>query len=173
MIKFRIKLTDSERATLTDWVTKGRHLAKKIQKAQVLLASDQTGGRQSQRQVALAYHLSERSVERIRKAFFEEGMGIFEKKERKTRSDKKIDGRVEAHLVALACSAPPEGHARWKRELLADKLVELQLISSISATAVGTTLKKRTTAFAGKNMGDSAQTQRRFRLQDGTGAGRL
>jgi hypothetical protein len=123
MTKFRIKLSDSERATLMEWVTKGKHPAKKIQKAQVILATDAQAGRESQTDVALAYHLSERSVERIRKAFCEQGMGMFEPKVRKVRSDKKIDGRFEAHLIALVCSEPPEGHAQWKLQLLADKLV--------------------------------------------------
>jgi hypothetical protein len=153
MTKFRINLSDSERETLTDWVRRGKHPAKKIQKAQVILGTDEVKGRQSQTDLALSYHLSERSVERIRRAFCEEGMGIFETKVRKPRSDKKIDGRVEAHLIALVCSEPPQGYARWKLQLLADKLIEMQVIDSISATAVGTTLKKTNYSLSGRRCG--------------------
>jgi len=153
MTKYRIHLSDFERSTLLDWVQKGKHSAQKIQKAQVILATDEERGRQSQTEIALAYHLSNRSVERIRKAFCEEGMGIFEPKPRKPRSDKKIDGRVQAHLLALVCSAPPEGYAQWKLQLLADKLIALKVIDSISATAVGTTLKKMNYSLFEKKCG--------------------
>ncbi len=153
MTRYRIHLTPIERATLRDWVKKGKSKARVIQRAQVLLASDEQTGRQSERAISLAYHLSVKSVERIRKSFCEEGMGIFEPKPRKTRSDKKIDGRVEAHLIALVCSEPPAGHSKWKLQLLADKLVELQVIDAISATAVGTTLKKTNYTLSGKRCG--------------------
>lgn len=153
MTKFRIKLSVSERETLVEWVKKGRHPAKKIQKAQVLLASDETVERQSETTIALSYYLSLKTVERIRKAFCEQGMDMFEKKVRKPRSDKKIDGQVEAHLIALVCSEPPAGYAKWKLQLLADTLVEMKVIDSISATAVGTTLKKTNYSLSGKNAG--------------------
>lgn len=153
MTKYRIHLTESERTTLTEWTRKGTHAAKRIQKAQVLLGSDENTERKSEAELATSYGLSLKSVERIRKAFCEEGMGVFEKKARKPRSDKKIDGRVEARLIALVCSQPPEGHAKWKLQLLADKLVELKVIGSISATAVGTTLKKTNCSLSGKRCG--------------------
>lgn len=142
MTIYRIILSQSERATLMDWVSKGSRKAKDIQKAYVLLASDETTGRQSETELATTYKLSVRSVERIRKSFCEQGMGIFDKKVRKTRNDKKIDGKVEAHLLALACSEPPLGQAKWKLQLLADRLVELQVIDSISHTSVAGILKK-------------------------------
>lgn len=142
MTKYRIYLSEEERNTLKDWVRKGARKAKVIQQAQVLLGSDETTGKRSAGELAEHYHLSERSVERIRKQFFEEGMDLFEKKERKTRSDKQIDGRVEAHLVALVCGAPPEGESRWKLQLLADRLVELKVVEHISSTMVGRLLKK-------------------------------
>lgn len=69
-------------------------------------------------------------------------MDMFDKKTRKVRSDKKIDGKVEAHLLALVCSEPPVGQAKWKLQLLADRLVELQVIDSISHTSVASLLKK-------------------------------
>ncbi len=142
MTIYRLTLSQEERATLTDWISKGSRKAKAIQKAYVLLASDEATGRESETELAATYKLSVRSVERIRKAFCEQGMDMFEKKIRKTRRDKKIDGKVEAHLLALACSEPPTGQSKWKLQLLADKLVELQVIDSISHTSVGQVLKK-------------------------------
>ena len=153
MTKYRIKLTHSERALLLNWVKNGNQGAKKIQKAQVLLASDESVERQSESVISASYHLSLKSVERIRKAFFEAGLAMFEAKPRQARSDRKIDGKVEAHLIALVCSPPPPGYARWKLQLLADKLVELQVIDSISATAVGTTLKKMNYSLFGASVG--------------------
>ena len=85
----------------------------------MLLGSDETKGRVSEDELTGRYHLSVRSVKRIRKRFFEEGMDMFEQKARKTRPDKKIGGRVEAHLVALVCQGPPKGESRWKLQLLA------------------------------------------------------
>lgn len=142
MTIYRIKLSEIERSTLTEWISKGQRKAKDIQKAYVLLASDEVTGRESETLIAGNYQLSIRSVERIRKAFCEQGMAMFEKKTKKTRSDKKIDGKVEAHLLALACSEPPLGQSRWKLQLLADRLVELEVIDSISHTSVGQILKK-------------------------------
>jgi transposase len=142
MILYRITLSQEEKATLTEWISKGSRKAKAIQKAYVLLASDEGTGRKSETELAATYKLSVRSVERIRKAFCEQGMDMFEKKIRKTRRDKKIDGKVEAYLLALACSEPPAGQSKWKLQLLADKLVELQVIESISHTSVGLILKK-------------------------------
>ncbi len=142
MHKYRIYLSEEERETLTEWVKKGAGKAKVLQQAQVLLGSDEKAGKRSAFELAETYRLSERSVERIRKRFFAEGMEMFDKKERKTRSDKKIDGRVEAHLVALVCSGPPQGESKWKLQLLADRLVELKVVEHISSTMVGRLLKK-------------------------------
>lgn len=142
MILYRITLSSEERTILTDWVSKGSRKAKDIQKAYVLLASDEQTGRRSETELAADYQLSTKSVERIRKAFCEQGMAMFDKKQRKTRRDKKIDGKVEAHLLALVCSEPPLGESKWKLQMLADRLVELQVIDSISHTSVAGLLKK-------------------------------
>jgi hypothetical protein len=80
-------------------------------------------------------------------------MGMFDQKARKTRSDKKIDGRVEAHLVALVCQGPPEGESKWKLQLLAERLVELQLVEHISATMVGRLLKKMNLSLSAQVVG--------------------
>jgi hypothetical protein len=142
MTKHRLTLTVTERIELLAKVQKGKTAAKLIQKAQVLLASDETVERQSETIIAATYHLSTRSVERIRKEFCEQGMTVFDPKVRQPRSDKKLTGEVEAHLIAIACSEPPAGESRWKLQAIADRLVELQVVEKLSHTSVATVLKK-------------------------------
>lgn len=142
MIKYRITLLPDERIQLIAKVQKGKATLKIVQKAHVLLASDETTGRQSETDIAAAYHLSTRSVERIRKDFCERGMTVFSLKPRQPRSDKKLTGEVEAHLIAIACSEPPVGESRWKLQAIADRLVELQVVEKLSHTSVATILKK-------------------------------
>jgi transposase len=142
MTKHRLTLTTVERTELLAKLQKGKAAAKMIQRAQVLLASDEPTQRQSETTIATTYHLSTRSVERIRKEFCEQGMALFEPKPRQPRSDKKLTGEVEAHLIAIACSEPPAGESRWKLQAIADRLVELQVVETLSHTSVATVLKK-------------------------------
>jgi Homeodomain-like domain len=153
MIKYRLTLTAVERAELLAKVQKGKASAKLIQKAQVLLASDETVERQSQTTIAATYHLSTRSVERIRKDFCDQGMALFEPKPRQPRSDKKLTGELEAHLIAIACSEPPAGVSRWKLQAIADRLVELQVVETLSHTSVATVLKKMSLSPGGSKVG--------------------
>lgn len=153
MIKFRLNLLPHERAELLAKVQKGKASAKTIQKAQVLLASDDAVERQSETTIAAAYHLSVRSVERIRKDFCERGMAVFTPSKRQPRSDKKVTGEVEAHLIAIACSEPPVGDSRWKLQAIADRLVELQVVESLSHTSVATVLKKTRLNPGGSKVG--------------------
>ena len=142
MTKFRIHLTPLERDTLLSRVKKGNQPAKSIRIAHVLLNSDESTGRKSETFIAENFQVSVRVVEGIRKQFCEEGMGIFDKKIRKTRSDKKIDARVEAHLTTLMCQSRPAGKPKWALKLLADELIALQVVEHISTTMVGKLLKK-------------------------------
>lgn len=142
MIKYRVHLTGSERKELEGMVNKGRSKARDIQKAHVLLASDEAVERQSEGIISAAYHLSVKSVERIRRKFCESGMGIFAPRARQVRKDKKIDGAVEAHIIAVSCSEPPLGQSRWKLQTIADRVIELGVIEHLSHTSVGTVLKK-------------------------------
>lgn len=153
MTKHRLTLTDPERAELLAKAQKGKTAAKTIQKAQVLLASDEAVGRQSETAIAATYHLSVRSVERIRKDFCERGMALFESKARQPRSDKKLTGEVEAHIIAVACSEPPLGESRWKLQAIADRLVALQVVDTLSHTSVATVLKKMSLSPGGSNHG--------------------
>lgn len=155
MTKHRLTLTATERTDLLAKVQKGKAAAKIIQKAQVLLASDEAVERQSQTTIAMIYHLSTRNVERIRKDFCEQGMALFEPKPRQPRSDKKLTGEVEAHLIAIACSEPPAGESRWKLQAIADRLVELQVVETLSHTSVATVLKKTNRRAAPLSPGES------------------
>jgi transposase len=140
---YRIYLTEDERQQLKTLISTGKRSAAHIRDAHILLASD--FGRDSylsETKIAERLHLSIRTVERTRKAFFENGMGVFDPKPRSGRSDKKIDGRLEAQLIAISCSEPPAGQSRWTLQAIADRAIELQFVDSISAVAVGTTLKK-------------------------------
>ena len=142
MTKFRINLVPHERAELVNFVKNGKKLAKHRQYAQILLASDEQIERQSESFIATHYQVSLKTVERVRKSFCEEGMSIFDKKLRKTRSDKKFDARVEAHLITICCQNPPSGEPKWKLQMLADRLVELEIVPSITAMSVCNLLKK-------------------------------
>jgi Homeodomain-like domain len=142
MTKYRIKLSETERTTLLQKVKQGKQKARDIQKSQVILGSDETVERRSETDLAADYHLSVRHVQRIRKAFCLEGMDIFMPKVRKPRSDIKIDGTVEAQLIALLCSPVPDGYGHWELKLLADKLVELKVIDRVSVTSIRKVLKK-------------------------------
>lgn len=152
MTKYRIQLTKEERETLLEWVQKGVRKAKHIQIAHILLNSDENVERKREKYISSNYHVSVRTIERVRKRFCEEGMGIFEVKPRKPRSDKKIDARVEAHLISILCQKP-EGREKWKLQMLADKLVELQIVEHISTTMVGKLLKKMNLSLSNKNNG--------------------
>lgn len=142
MIKYHVHLTTTERETLLMMVRKGKSKAAAIKKANVLLASDENEERRSETLIGGVYHCSTKTVERIRREFCERGMAIFEPKARKIRSDKKIDGTVEAHILAVSCSEPPAGQSRWKLQAIADKVVELGVVEQLSHTSVATVLKK-------------------------------
>lgn len=138
--KYVVRLTEEERAELQGLVRRGKVAAAKQSRAQVLLKADAglEGSGSTDEQVAQSLEVSTRSVNRVRKAYVEEGLSAAI--ERQPR--RKLDGAAEAHLVAVACSPPPAGQTRWTLRLLSDKLVELQIVESISRECVRQTLKK-------------------------------
>ena len=138
----RLYLTTDERQTLESWVKKGKHSTKKVQYAQVLLNSDENIERKSSALLKDIIGISVKTIERVRRQFCEEGMEMFTLKPRKTRSDKKIDGRVEAHLTALLCQSPPNDKPKWELKMLSDRLIELNVVEHISVTMVRRVLKK-------------------------------
>lgn len=147
---YRIKLTTEERETF-DRVSKGKRgklniAAWKIQRANAMLKCDESeqGPAWSDEMIAEAFSTSTRSIENWRKQAFERGpLSLLERKKRLTPPTPPIlDGKKEAQLTKLACSTAPDGRSRWTLQLLADKLVELEVVESISADTVGRVQKK-------------------------------
>jgi hypothetical protein len=143
--QYKVTLTDNERQELTQLVSKGKAAARKITRARILLLADEnpTGPAWSDGRIAEALGVNRRTVERIRQVQVEEGVeaALNHKQPRRTRA-KVLDGEAEARLVQLACSAPPDGRERWTMQLLADRLIELDIVETISGETVRTTLKK-------------------------------
>ena len=141
MKKYIVTLTEEERQTLEQLLAKGKAAARTLRHAQALLKADQPVGR-TDAQIGDAFALSTRTVERLRQRFVEDGFEAALRPKPVARLPRKIDGTVEAHLVALACSDPPSGRQRWTLRLLAGRLVELDLVDSISHEGVRAVLKK-------------------------------
>jgi hypothetical protein len=145
-VKYRIRLSEDERAMLEEITTKGRHSSQKVLNALILLNCDE-GPHQTQRltneQISSVLRISMKKIDRIKHRCVDHGVeGALEKQKPQREYERKADGDVEAHLIALSCSEPPEGYARWSFRLLADKMVELQYIESISYETVRRVLKK-------------------------------
>ena len=143
--KYVVRLTKEERDELRGVVGRGKVAAAKRTRAQVLLKADAgaEGSGPTDEQVAEAIDVSTRAVHRVRKAYVEVGLqAALERQPRRGQPPRKLDGAAEAQLVALACSPAPAGQARWTLQLLSDKLVELQVVESISRECVRQTLKK-------------------------------
>ena len=168
--KYVVRLTEEERDELQGLVRRGKVAAAKRSRAQVLLKADAglEGSGSTDEQVAQALEVSTRSVNRVRKAYVEEGLSAaIERQPRRTQPRRKLDGAAEAHLVAVACSPPPAGQARWTLRLLSDKLVELQVVESISRECVRQTLKKRSQAVVEAALGVAAAGRPRLCVRDG------
>ena len=136
MKKYVVTLTKDERDELTVLTSKGKHKSQKIFNALILLSCD-TGEFQKQHskkeEIARLLNVSMRKIDRVKKRFIEDGYDIALNGEKGSRVyARKADGDFEAHLVALSCSEPPEGYAWWSLRLLADRVVELNYIDSIS-----------------------------------------
>jgi hypothetical protein len=145
MVKYRVTLTIDERNALEKLVSVGKAAARKLTPGRILLLADTADGREhADDQIVLALGTSLRSVERMRKRFVTEGLAAaLHPKPQPARPDKiKIQGDIEQHLVRLACSDPPEGRNHWTLPLLADALVVLGLVASLSTETVRQALKK-------------------------------
>ena len=148
MAKYKVTLTEDERDELKKLVTMGKAAAKKLNHARILLLSDNGPGGpgKSDGQIAEALCTGKSTIERVRKQFVEEGIEqALNPRPRPKRPDKvKIQGEIEEQLTELACSSPPEGRGRWTLQLLADQLVLLTPLDSVSDETVRKALKKRT-----------------------------
>lgn len=145
MAKYKVTLTKEESEELMSIINKGKHTSQKYRNAYILLNCDQ--GEYSEKvtnaQISKILKVGMRTIDRVKKRFVEEGFeAILERKPPDREYERKADGDLEAHLIALSCSDPPEGYARWSLRLLADKVVELKYVESISYETVRRTLKK-------------------------------
>ena len=143
--KYRVKLSVEERQELKAMVTSGRAVAYRQTHARILLLSDegQGDGVMKDGDIARSLQVGRATVERVRRRCVAEGLErALGRKEQLNRRQKRLDGQGEAHLIALACGEPPEGRAGWTLKLLADRLVEREIVESISPETVRQTLKK-------------------------------
>jgi transposase len=155
--KVVIRLTDEQRTALTRLLRTGTHPAAMRRRADILLLAD-ADGPEAWTDEDIADHLgtSRMTVQRVRQQFAAEGLdATLHRKKPTGRQYRKLDGRQEAQLVALACSKAPDGHARWTMVLLADKLVELAVVESIDPATVWRTLQKTTSSRGSSSSGSS------------------
>ena len=148
--KHVVRLTAEERKQLQDLITKGGRAATILKRARILLKADEgkEGPTWSDERVAEFSEVSLSTTRRIRQRFVEEGFeAALYRKPTTDRQYRKLDGKGEAHLIALTCSAPPEGRVRWTLRLLADRLVALEVVDEISGESVRRTLKKTTSSL--------------------------
>ena len=138
--KYIVKLTQEERKKLQEMISSGKHAAKKILRARILLKADASW---LDEKIAEAFDVHVRTIERLREQFVEEGFDRFmDGCKPKRQYPRKLDGRQEAQLTTIACSQAPEGQARWTLRLLADRMVRLDYVDSISHETVRQVLKK-------------------------------
>jgi transposase len=142
MKKYRVTLTEEERKSLEQLISRGKGAARKLLHARILLKADETVG-WSDEKISEALDVSLSTIGRVRERFVEEGViAALERKAPKRVYQRRLDGVQEAHLVALVCSPPPEDQGRWTLKLLAEKMVELDYVESVSKETVRQTLKK-------------------------------
>ena len=153
-IKYRFSLTQDERDELEAIVTKGKHNSQKVLNALILLNYDEDAPKPrtlGEQDIAKVLKVSAMKIHRTKQRFVDEGMDIALNGRKGERVYKrKADGDFEAHLVALCCSDPPEGQAQWSLRLLADQVVELGYIESVSHETIRRVLKKTRLNLGGK-----------------------
>ena len=145
MIRYRIRLSQEEVKELRIIINKGSHTSQTFRAAYILLNCDEGdySEKVTNEQISKVLKVGMRTIDRVKKKFIEEGFEkVLERRVSSRIYDVKIDGDVEAKLVKLCCSEPPPGFAKWSLRLLADKMVELKYIESISYVSVGNVLKK-------------------------------
>jgi len=145
MIRYTIKLTKSEVEELQSIINKGSHTSQTFRSAYILLNCDEGpySEKVTNEQISKVLKVGMRTIDRVKKKFIEEGLEMsLERRPTQRVYETKIDGDLEAKLVTLCCSEPPEGYAKWSLRLLSDKMVELKYVESISHVTVRSVLKK-------------------------------
>jgi len=145
MIKYKVTLTEEERGQLSAIISKGSHTAQQYRNAYILLNCDE--GEHNEKiineEVSRVLKVSMRMIDRVKQRFVEDGFeSCLERKPVIKTKTKKIDGEVEAHLIALSCGKAPDGFSKWSLRLLADKMVELKYVDDISYETIRKVLKK-------------------------------
>jgi hypothetical protein len=155
--RYIVSLTEAEQNELQDIVRRRNAKAQVVKRAYILLAADENGDSLPDSEIAQSYKVTIRCIEGLRKRLVEDGFEqVVYGKKRTVFKEKTFDGRVEAHLVALRCSDPPEGHSAWTLHLLKEHMVRLGYVESISHESVRQLLKKKSAqALAAKRVGDS------------------
>lgn len=157
MKKYTVTLTEDEREVLSKLASRGKHKSQKVLNALILLGCNEgehQTNRSTNEEMARVLNISMKKIDRVKKRFVEESFDIALNGRKGDRVyAKKVDGDFEAHLVALSCSDPPEGFARWSLRLLADKVVDLNYIDSISHETVRRILKKTNSSLGDKKDG--------------------
>ena len=147
--KYIVSLTSEEREELEQLTTTGKTAAYKMNHARILLKADtnQKGGGWTDQAISQALDISVATIERVRQRFVETNLeSALSRQEQQQRKPRRLDGEQEAHLIALTCSEAPEGHARWSLRLLAERMVELEYVESVSHETIRQTLKKTTSS---------------------------
>ena len=142
---YKVTLTKQEREQLEQIVHKGTHKSQKVKKALILLNCDEGdfGDKSKNMEISKILKVGLRTIDRAKKLFVEEGLDVVLNGKPSNRiPSKKLDGDGEAHLIALSCGDPPAGFANWSLRLLAQQMVELKYVDSISYETVRQTLKK-------------------------------
>ena len=171
-----VRLSAEEREQLEGLVNRGREAAYRRRRAQVLLLADQGehGASLIDREVAERVGCSRRTVEQIRERCVCEGLEVaLERKKRSRERSRVLDGKGEARLLSLACSEPPMGCSRWTLRMLGDRLVELEVVESISPETVRQVLKKHPQTLAEADVVHPRAGERRVRMPNGSGVGGL
>ena len=160
--RYIVELTQQERNHLNGIVKRGKGPAYRIRHAYVLLHADKNKSGKTDEEIAGLLHCHCQTVFNIRKKYFEEGLtrAVGRKAPESSPVPRKLDGAKEARLITIACGQPPEGYANWTLDLLADKMVELKIVDSISGKTVGRVLKKRVKASPAAMLGHSTATKR-------------
>jgi hypothetical protein len=143
--KYRVTLTDDERTSLHDLISAGTAPARTLTHARILLKADQApaGPAWPDQAIADARDVSLPTIGRVRERLVEYGLdAALQRHSPSVQRQRRLDGAQEAHLIALTCSAPPEGQQRWSLRLLADKMVELEYVDTVSHETVRQILKK-------------------------------
>src|SRR5262245_52047262 len=146
MKKYLVTLTSDERDHLTALISAGKAAAKKLSHARILLKADQSDGGSAwtDDEIAEAVEVSTDTVARVRQRFVEQGLeaALVRKKQDQPSRERVLDGAAEARLLAVACSEPPDERKAWTLKMLADKLVELEVVESVSTETIRRAMKK-------------------------------